>query len=56
MTNKKQKLELKRIDQDKHPSNYARSVGSKQWEYVLIPHDEITDSNRPSDFFRYEVF
>jgi type III restriction enzyme len=39
----------------KHASDYARSVGSKPWKYVLIPHDEITDSKRLSDFLRYEV-
>jgi type III restriction enzyme len=39
----------------KHASDYARSVGSKPWKYVLIPHDEITDSKRLSDFLRYEI-
>lgn len=39
----------------KHASDYARSVGSKPWKYVLIPHDEITDNKRLSDFLRYEV-
>lgn len=39
----------------KHASDYALSVGSKPWKYVLIPHDEITDSKRLSDFLRYEV-
>lgn len=39
----------------KHASDYARSVGSKPWKYVLIPHDEITDNKRLCDFLRYEV-
>lgn len=39
----------------KHASDYAKSVGSKPWKYVLIPHDEIADNKRLNDFLRYEV-
>jgi len=39
----------------RHASDYARSVGSLAWKYLLIPHDEVTESRRLSDFQRFEV-
>lgn len=39
----------------KHASDHAVSVGAKQWKYLLVPHDEITESKRLSDFLRFEV-
>lgn len=36
-------------------SNYALSVGSKPWKHLLLPHDEIVESTRLSDFLRFEV-
>ncbi|MEX8510070.1 MAG: DEAD/DEAH box helicase [Leptothrix ochracea] len=38
-----------------HASNHAVSVGSKPWRYLLVPHDEITESRRLVDFLRFEV-
>jgi type III restriction enzyme len=38
-----------------HASDYALSVGSKPWKYLLVPHDEIVESMRLSDFLRFEV-
>jgi hypothetical protein len=38
----------------KHASDYARSVGSKPWKYLLVPHDEIAKSKRLRDFLRFE--
>lgn len=38
-----------------HASEYAISVGSKPWKYLLLPHDEIVESRRLSDFGRFEV-
>ena len=34
-------------------SDYAASVGGKPWKYVLVPHDEIEESKRLSDFLRF---
>jgi type III restriction enzyme len=39
----------------KHASNHALTVGSKPWRYVLVPHDEIVESERFSDFLRFQV-
>jgi type III restriction enzyme len=39
----------------RHASDYAESVGSKSWSYLLIPHDEISEACRLSDYQRYKV-
>ncbi len=39
----------------KHASDYAATVGNKPWKYLLVPHDEIVESKRLSDFLRFEV-
>lgn len=39
----------------KHASDYAATVGNKPWKYLLVPHDEITESKRLNDFLRFEV-
>jgi type III restriction enzyme len=39
----------------KHASDYALSVGSKPWKYLLVPHDEINESKRIVDYLRFEV-
>ena len=36
-------------------SEYAKSVGSKPWRYLLIGHDEIDESKRLIDYLRFEV-
>jgi type III restriction enzyme len=38
-----------------HASDYAATVGTKPWKYLLIPHDEINESKRLSDFQRFEL-
>lgn len=38
-----------------HASNHAATVGGKQWRYLLVPHDEIKESERLTDFLRFEV-
>ncbi|MES2770761.1 MAG: DEAD/DEAH box helicase family protein [Pseudomonadota bacterium] len=38
-----------------HASKYAATVGSKPWTYLLIPHDEVAESKRLSDFLRFAV-
>ncbi|MCX8521303.1 MAG: type III restriction endonuclease subunit R, partial [Rhodoferax sp.] len=37
-----------------HASAYAMRVGSKPWRYLLLPHDEITESKGLNDFLRFE--
>lgn len=39
----------------KHASEYAGTVGTKPWRYLLVPHDEIAESRRLTDFLRSEV-
>lgn len=39
----------------KHASDHAASVGSKPWYYLLVPHDEMSESKRLTDFLRFEV-
>jgi type III restriction enzyme len=39
----------------KHASAHAASVGGKPWRYLLVPHDELTESKRLTDFLRFEV-
>jgi len=36
-------------------SDYAKSVGTKPWRYLLIAHDEINESMRLVDYLRFEV-
>lgn len=38
-----------------HAADYATRVGSKPWIYLLIPHDEVTESKRLQDYLRYQV-
>ncbi len=38
-----------------HASDYARKNGSKEWTYLLIPHDEINESRTLKDFERFLV-
>lgn len=39
----------------KHASDHAVTVGTKLWRYLLVPHDEIAESKRLSDYLRFEV-
>ena len=39
----------------RHASDYAASAGGKPWGYLLIPHDEINESQRLSDLRRFAV-
>lgn len=38
-----------------YASNHAATVGGKQWRYLLVPHDQIKESERLTDFLRFEV-
>lgn len=39
----------------KHASSFTASVGGKPWKYLLVPHDEVNESRRLTDFLRFEV-
>jgi len=39
----------------RHASDYATSVGGKPWRYLLIPHDEVVESKRLTDFLRFAI-
>ena len=38
-----------------HASDYSASVGGKPWHYLLVPHDEISEDKRLTDFLRFSV-
>lgn len=38
----------------KEASAYTKTVGGKEWRYLLIPHDGINESMRLIDFLQYE--
>lgn len=37
-----------------HATEHAASVGGKPWKYILVPHDEIRESEKLSDYLRFE--
>ena len=39
----------------KYASAHAVEVGTKAWKYLLLPHDEVSESKRLSDYLRFEV-
>lgn len=39
----------------RHASEHAAEVGGKPWRYLVVPHDEVTEDKRLSDYLRYEV-
>ncbi|AMN46053.1 type III restriction enzyme, res subunit [Steroidobacter denitrificans] len=39
----------------KYASEHAAAVGTNPWKYLLIPHDDIGEAKRLSDFLRYEI-
>jgi len=38
-----------------HATSHAVEVGTKPWKYLLLPHDEVTESKRLVDYLRFEV-
>lgn len=38
-----------------HASSHSATVGSKPWRYLLVPHDEIKESDRLTAFLRFEL-
>lgn len=38
-----------------HASDYALQHGGKTWRYVLIPHDEVNESKKLTDFLRFDI-
>ncbi len=39
----------------RHATDHALSVGTKPWKYLLVPHDEVSESKRLADYLRFEV-
>ena len=39
----------------RHASEHSQTVGGKPWRYLLVPHDDIAESARLTDFLRFEV-
>ena len=39
----------------KHASYHAANVGTNPWKYLLVPHDEVSESKRITDYLRFEV-
>ncbi|WP_448133490.1 DEAD/DEAH box helicase [Stenotrophomonas rhizophila] len=38
----------------KHASDHAANVNSKPWKYLLVPHDEVSESKQLADYLRFE--
>jgi type III restriction enzyme len=38
----------------RHASKHAATVGGRPWLYLLVPHDEVKESSRLVDFFRFQ--
>jgi len=36
-----------------HATEYAASVGGKPWKYLLVPHDEVRESEKLSGYLRF---
>jgi type III restriction enzyme len=39
----------------KHASDHAATVGAKPWRYLLVAHDQVSESKRLADFQRFEM-
>ena len=37
-----------------HASTYGASIGAKKWEYLLVPHDQVTEAARIVDLLRFK--
>ena len=37
-----------------HASAYGASVGAKRWDYLLVPHDQVTEAARIGDLLRFK--
>lgn len=38
-----------------HASEHAVGAGGKPWSYLLVPHDEVSEDKRLSDYLRFEI-
>ena len=36
-----------------HASDHARANGTKPWQYLLIPHDQVTEDKRLTDYLTF---
>lgn len=39
----------------RHASEHSARVGSKPWNYLVVPHDELSEDKRLSDYMRFEI-
>jgi type III restriction enzyme len=39
----------------KQASAHAGNIGAKRWKYLLIPHEQVTEDKRATDYFQFEV-
>lgn len=39
----------------RHASEHAGKIGTKSWKYLLIPHEQVTEDKRATDFLQFEV-
>ena len=37
-----------------HAAAHAASAGGKPWKYILVPHDEVRESEKLSAYLRFE--
>jgi type III restriction enzyme len=38
-----------------YASEHALEIGTKTWSYLLLPHDEVVESRKLTDFQRFQV-
>ena len=36
-----------------HASDHARTTGTKPWRYLLVPHDQVTEDKRLTDYLAF---
>lgn len=39
----------------RHASEHAEGIGGKPWHYLLVPHDDVSEDKRLSDYLQFEV-
>jgi type III restriction enzyme len=37
----------------KHATDHAQKIGTKPWKYLLIPHDQVTEDKRLTDYLSF---
>ena len=39
----------------RHASDYSAKVNGKPWQYLLVPHDQVTQDKALNDYLRFEI-